>query len=385
MLNAELAVDLPSVETLRRRGPLAWVQTLLGYTPDVRSGEEELTLSALTLLQGLYDALHTVGVTDAIAFLVDTKVIYTDAEAVTDDLALVLAAAQRTGLLMRRFTEMHLVLSHRDHGLHTLVDVTIHRRVMRGEEEMTLVLSSRIEALRITAGETASAYAARIRAFGEHPDDIEGYRLLLTGLQERLGDALRAAFPGAVVRPSPVAMRLLWPEEPHLGRLHRLRFGAEVEEPRYRPVPTRQHRGFHRDPYYLYYYDPYYDLTHWLLLDTLLHRPTALPAHVLVVQGHSLGQESVPLTASLAAAWASSAVSFDAAGDLHVADTIPDVADETPPAAWGSVDIAEDTGSTSDVSADSAWGGSDTDSAWGGSDVSDSSSSSDSLGDSSSC
>ncbi|MBM3224125.1 MAG: hypothetical protein FJZ47_10015, partial [Candidatus Tectomicrobia bacterium] len=86
MLNAQMTVNLPSVETTRQMGPLEWLQALFGKTIDLRSGAEELTMSAFALLQALYEALRKAGVSDAIALLVDKKVVYADHEEVDDDL-----------------------------------------------------------------------------------------------------------------------------------------------------------------------------------------------------------------------------------------------------------------------------------------------------------
>ncbi|MGE3541720.1 MAG: hypothetical protein AB7N91_30385 [Candidatus Tectimicrobiota bacterium] len=384
MLKAQLTVDLPSVETLRRLGPLEWLQSLFGKTFDLRSGAEELTMSAFALLQGLYRAMRQAGVTDAVSLLVDKKVIYADREETDDDLDLVLQAAESAGLFLKRFTEMHLALAHRDQGLHTLVDVKVHSHVLRGEDEMVLTLSGHVEALRIKTGESAAAYAERVRTFGDHPETLEAYRLLLEALQTRLSDALRHAMPEAVVHATPAEIVLIWPGDREIGRLRRLPFGAEVDEPRYRPIPARQQYGAYNDPYYLYYYDPYADLMHWLLLDTLL-RQTSWPSPAMHVM-HSDGTAVTVAQqhSSATAAWDTAAIQFDEAGTLQVAETIPDD--------WGGVEISPSAPAWDDASAATRlWGGSDlndgaaADSGWGGSDVSDAGSSCGSSSCGSSC
>jgi hypothetical protein len=363
MLHARLTVDLPSVETLRRMGPIEWLQALFGKRIDLHSGEEGLTIGALALVQALYNAVRKIGVTNAISLLVDKKVLYADAHEVENDLDRILRAAERSRLLRQRFKEMHLALEHRERGLHTIIDINIQGHVMRGEAEMEIILSSRLEHLRIAAGETAAAYAARIRAFGQAPEAAEEYRQRLETLQERLAAALRAALPGAVIHPTPAQIRLTWPEVRQIGRFRRLRFGADVRTSGYRPVPTRQQRGVYSDPYYHYYYDPYYDLTNWLLLDTLLHQHTWPSPHWHIVPLDGSDAYVPDNTAHVASAWASAAVYFDDMGNLQVDEAIPDLQDSAetvaPQSAWGGADIVGSESFAGTDLRETAWGGSD--------------------------
>jgi hypothetical protein len=363
MLNARLTVDLPSVETLRRMGPIEWLQALFGKRIDLHSGEEDLTIGALALVQALYNAFRKIGVTNAVALLVDKKVLYADAHEVENDLDLILRAAERSRLLRQRFKEMHLALEHRERGLHTIIDIKIQGHVMRSEAEMEILLSSRLEHLRITAGETAAAYAARIRAFGQAPEAAEEYRQMLETLQERLAAALRAALPGAVIHPTPAQIRLTWPEVRQIGRFRRLRFGADARTSGYRPVPMRQQRGVYSDPYYHYYYDPYYDLTNWLLLDTLLRQRTWPSPHWHIVPSDGSDAYVPDNTAHVASAWASAAVYVDDMGNLQVDEAIPDLQDSAETvaqqSAWGGADIVGSERFAGTDLRETAWGSSD--------------------------
>ena len=163
MLQSRIVVDLPSAETRRRMGPIEFVRSLFGETIDLRSGKEELTVSAFSLLHGIYDALSRAGVKDAISLLVDKKVVYLDRDEAADDFGLVVEAAESKGVLDRKFAEMHLVLSHREAGLHTLIDLRVAGQASLGQAEMQLDLSSRVEDLQVRPGETAAAYAERYR------------------------------------------------------------------------------------------------------------------------------------------------------------------------------------------------------------------------------
>src|SRR5215468_10724253 len=111
MLKAKIVVDLPSVETHRRMGPIEWVRSLFGARIDLRSGKEELTVGAFSLVEGLVAGFAKAGVADALSFLVDKKVVYLDTNDVPDDLPLVARAAEEAGILDQTFREMHLVLA----------------------------------------------------------------------------------------------------------------------------------------------------------------------------------------------------------------------------------------------------------------------------------
>src|SRR5579864_1568949 len=162
MIKSRITVDLPSVETRRSMGPVEWMRSLFGASIDLRSGKEELTVGALSLVEGLVEGFSRAGVTNAISLLVDKKVVYLDTNDVPDDIPLIGKAAEQTGILDKKFTEMHLVLSHKEAGLHVICDTLIQSKVLLGEAEMQVVLSARVEDLQIRPGETAQAYAERI-------------------------------------------------------------------------------------------------------------------------------------------------------------------------------------------------------------------------------
>ena len=187
MLKARVHADLPSVETQRAKGPIEWVRSLLGAKLDLRSGKEELTVSALSLVEGLSAAFQRAGITNAISLLVDKKVIYLDTQDTENDLPLIAHAAEVSGVLDRPFKEMHLVMSHKEAGVHTLIDVRIANQVVLGGEELTIELSGRVEELRVQNGETAQQYAERVRGFAREGERMEVARLALGSATGRPG------------------------------------------------------------------------------------------------------------------------------------------------------------------------------------------------------
>lgn len=365
MFKSRIVIDLPSEETQRRRGPIEWVRSLFGAELDLRSGKEELTISAYSLLSGIFEAFAAEGVNDAVSLLVDKKAVYMDANELVDDLQFMSEAAQTSGVLDKKFREMHLVMTHRDSGLHTLVDVRIENQVILGAEEMEVVLSGRLEALRLIEGETAPNYAARIQGLVRDDAHIAGGRAALDTLTERLAAALRRTLVGARVRTEPAVVELIRPAEGQIAKFRNLGFGINSEDTRYRPVPTRHKRGAYADPFYYYYFDPYYDFMTFVILADMLHHHSLHTPDVRVVEPTGEVLYTGDQAGQTGAMWAhTDAVSYADDGSLDVADSIPVVAgsaDVFADGAWGASDV--DHGSVdwgfSDIHDSTGWGGSD--------------------------
>jgi hypothetical protein len=307
-------------------GPLEWVRSQFGATIDLRSGKEELTVSAVSLVEGLVKGFSRAGVANAISFIIDKKVVYLDANDVDHDLALIGKAAEESGILDKRFKEMHLVLAHREAGLHTIIDVRIKNDVLLGENEMLIVLSARIESLRIQPGEEAQAYAERLRLVAAEEHALEAHRHSLDALTQRISDYLRGALVGARVVAEPARIELIRPGPEQIARFRQLGFGDDVEDPAYRPVPTMQRHGAYADPYYYYYRDPYYDFMSFMLVSSMISGMAWHSPHVYVVD-----PSGAPLftgadaSAHAGDAWAGAdAVSFNADGGVNVDPSIPD-------------------------------------------------------------
>jgi hypothetical protein len=324
MLKSRIFVDLPSAETTRRMGPIEWTRSLFGAKIDLRSGKEELTVSAFSLVEGLITGFKKAGVDDAISFLVDKKVVYLDTNDVPNDLPLIAKAAQESGVLDRKFKEMHLVLAHRGAGLHTILDVRIQSQVILGQAEMQLDLSSRLEELRVHPGENAQTYAERVKAFAAKPESFEPYRVALDQFTHRVADALRATLIGSKVQVDQAVVQVIRPNAEQIGRFRNLPFGDQVAEPAYRPVPTMQRQGAYADPFYYYYYDPYYDFMSFVLVDSMIHDAMWHSHYVHVVDpyGHLLftGYDA-PMYVN--DGWIGHhAIGYGGGGDLYVNDSI---------------------------------------------------------------
>ncbi len=325
MLKSTIHVELPNAFAERHKTAGEWLRSLFGAKLDLRDPDHhELTMSALSLVVGLVEGFSAAGVTDVISFIVDKKVVYMDTTDVPDDLSLLLEAAEVKGILTRHFSEMHLVLSHKEAGLHVILDVQILNRVVTGQEQMRVSLSARIEELRVTVGETAADYRARIAAFMTNRSRTDADRVALDALTRRVAEKLTSTLVGARATPEPATLQIIAPGSAQLSRFRRLQFGKRVEPPRYRMVPTYQRAGAYADPFYYYYYDPYYDFMNWAMLDTMMHRKCWRSPDVLVVDpvGDPLGTgDHLDLATS---GWAGgNAISFDTHGDMKVAEHIP--------------------------------------------------------------
>lgn len=334
MLKAKVFVDLPSQDVLRRKGPIEWVRSLFGAEIDLRTGKEELTISAFAVVQGITDAFKATrlgkagGITNAISLLVDKRTVYLDADDVDDDIDEMAEAAQSAGIFDRSFKEMHLVMTHKAAGLHVIFDVAISNNVVVGDEEMEIVLSGRVEDLRVRPGESAKDYAARVKRFTKDPDAIEGHRLALDGMARALGDSLRIALVGSKVRVEGAHVEVIRPNKKQVGRMRNLEFKDRVKSPTYRPAPTKRRRGAYADPFFYYYYDPYYDFMSMMLVSAIVHDMAwhSPMVHVVSPSGDTLFTgDAVDSTAASIDGWdPDDAVGFDESGDLQVDDAMPE-------------------------------------------------------------
>jgi hypothetical protein len=387
MLKSRIVVDLPSAETERRKKPLEWLRSLFGAQIDLRSGREELTVSALWLVEGLVEGFAAVGVHDVVSFLVDKQVVYLDHQDVPDDLPMVVKAAETAGILDRTFREMHLALAHKSETLHVIVDCAVKNGVLLGEAEMTIALSGRVRALQIESGETAQHYADRVKAFAAGGESFEPARKELDSLTEKIANELSSVLAGARVSHEAAVVQLVRPSARQIGNFRRLEFGDRVRQPSYRAVPTMQRHGAYNDPFYYHYHDPYYDFTTYLLVDAMLHSHAWHSPHVHVVDpaGHRLFTGDTAPSAGGDGWIGNDAVSFGEGGTLEVSESIPqpEAQEDKSWLAGGGAGAGSDSDSDSGGSADSGSGSSW--SSWGSSSDSSSSSCGSSCSSSSSC
>lgn len=372
MLRTRIVVDLPSVEVLRQKTLGESFRSLFGAEIDLHTGTEEITVTGLALIQALLTAFQLAGITNAVAFIVDQKVVYKDPVDQGNDLPLIMAACQQTRLLTRKFGEMHLVTSHAENGMLAIADVHVRRETLKGQAEMVVDLSGRIDELRIARGETAADYAARVRAFARTPQVAEAWERAFESFARRLAAALGTSLPGSRIAAEPVRIQLIRPSPKQVGRFRHLQFGEGVQRPTYRPVPARERLGAYADPFYFYYFDPYYDFMTWVILDDMArHNYVWSTARLAIVDEHGLDVTeggAKPPKQVLREVLDDDAVDFSAAGFLLISDDIDDsgalslddLASASDSDAWGADADASDGGSDGASASDGASdGGSD--------------------------
>ncbi len=348
MIKSQITVDLPSVESQRRKSLFDSFKELFGQKIDLRDGHEETTVTAFSLLDGVCQAVTRAQINDAISLIVDKKVIYLDTQNVTADVNLLWQAANEKGIYSASFNEMHVAFAHREAGLAVIVDVRVQRRVLVGYAEMQVELSARPEALVVAPGESAATYAERVSQYARDETTLAYQRAALDAVASRLAQELGRTLPGSRVSIESAKVELIRPEARQLSHFRKLGWGSSVSAPAYRPVPTQARSGAYDDPFYYYWYDPYWGFAQYVMLDTMLHHGGWHDQTVVVVnpQGETL------YTGDQAHSYAA---------DPYVGS--------------GLVSVGSDVGVSSAVPDDSSWGGSDVGSSgggdWGGSDVHD--------------
>jgi hypothetical protein len=354
VLRSRIIVDLPSVEVLRSKTLGEAFRSLFGAQIDLRTGHEEVTVTGLALVQSLVQGFQRAGITNAIALVVDNRVVYKDPIDQGNDLPLIMAACMQTRLMQRKFGEMHLVVSHAENGMFLIADVRIQREVMMGQAEMVVDVSGRVDDLRVHKGESAYAYAERVRAFARAPQAAEAWRRAFHVIVQRIAGCLGAELPGARIAVEPVRLQLIRPGVKQVGRFRHLQFGANVQRATYRPAPARQRLGAYADPFYYYYYDPYYDFMTFILLDTMARDGRGWDGGMCVVDDAgadlTLGGRR-PAHLLLGDLFPRGAIHFTDHGYMEVAQDVPqvealdvdDLASASDADAWG-VDASADDG-----------------------------------------
>ncbi len=341
MVEGNLKIDLPSVETLRPMTLWESVRHLFGTTIERKSGQEMLTVGAMGMLEGLYFALRDSGIEDAVSLLIDRRVIYHDREGHTRDLNLLLQAAEESGRLNKNFQEMHLVMACSHAGLQVILDMKVRALNPVGVPELEIHLSGRPVDLRAAAGEDAATYAERLRSFTADPANFRALCVALDELGSRLSQHIRRRLPALNVQQSPAWTQLLQPDRASLHSIGKAPWNGSAG---WRDIPTSQ-RGSGGDRYGVYVYDPGWDFTNFLMWNAVMshhHHPNVV---VVDRNGNAASGDGID----------SSQVQISSDGPS--VDAAAMAAD-----GWG--------GSATSESAD-GWGGSDVADGWGGSDVGD--------------
>ncbi|KIG12594.1 hypothetical protein DB30_01218 [Enhygromyxa salina] len=294
MLHASIHIDLPSEPELRERTLFDWFSRLIGRELDPRHTHDVATVTGLSVFKPVTEALAQVGITDVLNLIVDRKRVYVDVSEDSGDLAAAAAQLDASGALEREFEVMTLTLSDRREGLRCLVEITLARRVssLATEEQSTKVSAgeaealdrlentpelrlrfvARLDSMQIARGDTPLSYAQRLRVLARDPSGLQAGRERFAALVEQTQRALAQQLGPLCLASSvsPVELRLIRPGPRQLDHFRTLSWGSAVRPPKYRPLPIPARKGAYDQPFYHYYYDPYFDFVAWVTLSEII-------------------------------------------------------------------------------------------------------------------
>jgi len=232
---------------------------------------DTLVMDAVRVVEGLFTAFQQSEVTDIAWLLVDNQVLYLDTRELPGDLELAWVEAGLRGGLGHDLHELGMGLIQPSDGLSLFVLCRLQTRVPTGTDELVLRIGGRIPDLEVQPGESAQDWLQRVRVFARDSEALRIQRAQMMEFGETVGAHLAQALPEGRVHLQKPWVRIVVPPRETLGRLRALRFGKEVEGARYRPAPVVARSGLFDDPLLYIRYDPYYELLHWALLDTVVN------------------------------------------------------------------------------------------------------------------
>ena len=262
-LFGQIAVHVRGDEILRRPGILDKLKRFFGGQIDLRTGHMKSSIEAAALVDGVRDALKSIGISNAIALIVDEILVFQDKEGRPDDLGdLVLAFHEHSSVIGGGFDLLRLTVEHVEAGLHMVIEVQAKSEHAVTDPAVRVIVSGRLRDLEPQKGEDAESYRRRVEPLAKDASALEVARLQFESFVTRVRDAIGAAMPEAKVQVVTAEARVQRP--PTDGDRERGR--REDADPRSR----------HYDPYDHYYYSPMgamWDVLLWSSLFSMMHTP----------------------------------------------------------------------------------------------------------------
>jgi hypothetical protein len=234
-------------ETIRRE-PGFWdkFKKVFGATPNLDTDRVQTLLTTAHLLSGVKKALERVGITNAVALVIDGQVLFEDRTGKADDVGdLFLAFYENEAMYGRDFKALSLTVEHREGGLHVVIEVTAKGEHQRDESTALVTLSGRITEFEPRQGEDAEAFRKRVEPHLASPAFTESHRMQYESFVERVREGLMGALADVKLSPVESQTRVQKPEK--AGRTPARRGEPQPGEPGY-------------DPYDRYYPSPMHDL-----------------------------------------------------------------------------------------------------------------------------
>ncbi len=215
---------------------------VFGQNPSLETDRVQTLMTTAHLLAGVEKTLVSAGITNAIALVIDGKVLFEDKAGRADDVGdLFLAFYENEALYGGDFEEVILTVEHREGGLHFVLELSARGEHKSDESTVDVRVSARVADLEPRPGEDPKAYGDRVAALASSPAFTEGHRLQFDSWVGKLRGALAAALPDAKVSDASVQARVERPEK-RAGGL----------------VPRRGQAGY--DPYRVYRPNPLEDV-----------------------------------------------------------------------------------------------------------------------------
>ncbi len=283
MLHATIRVDESGDEPIALETVWNRLRALLQSEAQLRELKAAFGERALRRLQGVCTGLDEAGYSDAIHVFVGRKLVFHDPAGNTDDLGQALAQTIASGRLSEDFDSLRLVVSHVDEDLHMLVDTELAGRIRRDRPEVSIRLAGRDRRLMIHRGEEAQDYGQRVLTIARNAAEPGAMLACFEEHARAIATALGPRIPGSRIQVSEPRIRLIRTGTRQVGRFRNLGFGRSVRAPTYRSTPTHKRGGAYDSPFYYYYFDPYQDLLHWLIVEDMLEAGTWNDPRVEVV------------------------------------------------------------------------------------------------------
>lgn len=262
-LSATIDLHLPGETILR--SPSLWerARRAFGAKLDLATDRVRVAAESAALVDQVRTALRPLGITNAVALVIDDQVVFSDTEGRPDDIGdLMIALAEHQSVFGGTFKTMRFALEHEEAGLHYLIETQVRAEHAKNEPAARVRIGARVVELEPRRGETAEAYRARVTPLATDPALLEGHRRQFEATVARLADALRAALPEARVDERAPEARVVKP----------------AERPAKPPPP--EHPAY--DPYAYYYPSPFEGMLSSMLIASFL-TSAFHPPHILVV------------------------------------------------------------------------------------------------------
>lgn len=206
-LYSTIRVDMNETEILAQPGVMAKLRRAFGGEPDLSTGKMRAALEAATLVDMQRRALAEVGVTDAVALVVDDLVLFDDRDRRPDDLGdMFLAFHEYAPAIDADFRVLRLTVEHREAGVHYVIELQARPEYPRGESPVRVIVSGRVAAFEPLPGESADAYRARVEPLLRDPLTVQVAQVSFESFVSRVRDAIARSIPDArttVVTPEP--------------------------------------------------------------------------------------------------------------------------------------------------------------------------------------